>query len=478
MVDFYKILKDEEGRAGEFRDEVNDFIRGDDRVPDAVLNKPTITAPSVALSAQQSAAVDAVGQWHQRAIGCRTFRDEREQVYRCYGFAGTGKTTIALEFARQCPGTVLFAAFTGKAAHVMQTKGCVGASTIHSLIYLSRGKSEQRLEALRKQLAKLIEEGGFEADEVARVKTDIIAEERAVGRPSFTLNPDSPLAEASLLIVDECSMVGEQIAKDLLSFRRPILVLGDPAQLPPVRDCGYFTNQPPDTMLTEVHRHALESPIYRMATIVREGRPLMYERWSDGSGVFDKRELTLDRLVAADQVLVGKNETRHNQNRKMRAHLGRIGVNGVYPVVGDKLVALRNEREEGFLNGQTWTCAGDAELLDAKAGHPDRVRFTVRPAGGECDEEGESNTVTAWAQCFDGSGPRDGDNDGYQAPAGRLRLAASEFGYGYALTVHKAQGSQWPRVVVCDQSHVFRKDGVKWLYTGITRAAEGVEVFR
>lgn len=423
------------------------------------------------LTKQQSDAVDAVAAWHANAVGCRTFRDDREQVFRLYGYAGTGKSSCALEFARACGGSVIFCAFTGKAAHVMRTKGCAGAQTIHSLIYLPRGKSEQRLEMLRKRLQELIEKGetGARVDDVRQA---IAAEERLVNRPSFTLNPESAAADASLIVVDECSMVGETLARDLLSFRRPVLVLGDPAQLPPVRDCGYFTNVRPDMMLTEVHRHALDSPVYRMATAVRKGQPLGF--WSDGeSGVFDKRALTLHHLVKCDQVLVGKNETRHGQNAKMRRHLGRG--QSLYPVTGDKLICLRNERESGFLNGQTWECAADAAVVDqsdvdTRKRTAPRVEMAVRvPGSGDPDDV---YPVTAWASIFEGG----------EAPAGRSRLSASEFGYGYAMTVHKAQGSQWPDVLVCDESGVFSRSGAEavrqWLYTGITRAARSVRVYR
>lgn len=58
--------------------------------------------------------------------------------------------------------------------------------------------------------------------------------------PTFTLNRRSAAAQAKLIIVDECSMVDEQLARDLMSFRTPILVLGDPGQLPPISGGGFF----------------------------------------------------------------------------------------------------------------------------------------------------------------------------------------------------------------------------------------------
>ena len=115
----------------------------------------------------------------------------------------------------------------------MRAKGCKDASTIHSLIYRSRGEDENG--------------------------------------PTFALNDDSAAGKSALIIIDECSMVDEEIGRDLLSFGTPVLVLGDPAQLPPIAGGGYFTAAEPDVMLTEVHRQAADNPIIRMSMIVREG---------------------------------------------------------------------------------------------------------------------------------------------------------------------------------------------------------------
>lgn len=47
-----------------------------------------------------------------------------------------------------------------------------------------------------------------------------------------------------------------------------------------------------------------------------------------------------------------------------------------------------------------------------------------------------------------------------------------EFSWGYAITAHKAQGSEWPSVAVIDESDVFREMGRRWLYTAVTRASD------
>ncbi len=156
------------------------------------------------------------------------------QVFRLFGYAGTGKTTLARHIAEDVEGEVLFGAYTGKAALVLRSKGC-GERAHHPSHDLPRRK-------------------------------DMDSEE-----PSFVLNEDSPASKASLIVIDECSMVDEELGRDLLSFGKPVLVLGDPAQLPPVKGGGYFTEAEPDVMLTEVHRQAADNPIVRLSMMVREG---------------------------------------------------------------------------------------------------------------------------------------------------------------------------------------------------------------
>src|SRR6201982_199992 len=187
-------------------------------------------------SPHQDAALKAVAAWLKAKPG----RDNTPQVFRLFGYAGTGKTTLAKHIAAGVDGKVLFAAFTGKAASVMRQKGCTGASTIHSLIYRARESEEEA--------------------------------------PSFDLWHDSPAAKARLIVIDECSMVDAELGRDLLSFHVPVLVLGDPAQLPPIQGGGFFTDQTPDAMLTEVHRQALGDPIVRLSMEVRAGHTLIPAR--------------------------------------------------------------------------------------------------------------------------------------------------------------------------------------------------------
>src|SRR5258708_25402910 len=135
-----------------------------------------------------------------------------------------------------------------------------------------------------------------------------------------------------------------------MSFGVPVLVLGDPAQLPPVAGGGFFTDAEPDVMLTEVHRQATDDPIIRLSMIVREGGALVEGAYG-ASRVIGRDEVEQEEVILADQILVGRNVTPPSYNARIRQLLRR---GSEMPVAGDKLVCLRNARKRGLLNGSLW----------------------------------------------------------------------------------------------------------------------------
>ncbi len=372
------------------------------------------------VSPQQDAALLAVSRW---------LKSPAPQVFRLFGFAGTGKTTLAKTIAEDSGGEVLFAAFTGKAAQVMRNRGCANARTLHSLIYRPRGEKAE--------------------------------EETGEMQPAFSLNRSSEVKKAKLVIVDECSMVDEKLGRDLLSFGTKVLVLGDPGQLPPVKagegGGGFFTEHEPDVMLTEIHRQARENPIIQLAATVREGGRPDYGRYGE-SRVIGRDDIDADDVLAADQVLVGRNRTRQNFNRRIRTLKG---FEDMLPAAGDKLVCLRNSSEKGLLNGGLWRVTS----VGARAGLAINMLVKSEDEG----PHGSSAKIRVLKAMFE---------DGPEAVPFDRRRRTDEFDYGYALTVHKAQGSQWDRLVLFDESFAFRDTRDRWLYTAITRAAEAITIVR
>lgn len=392
-------------------------------------------------SPQQATALDRVAKW---------LADPRApQVFRLFGYAGTGKTTLAMHLAAGVR-TPMFAAYTGKAASVLRDKGCLGASTLHSLLYNVKDRDRTKLLDLRGKLASI----SPDHPDYPQLRAETSEEEDRVRRPWFHVNPESNLQFADLLVVDEVSMVDARIGKDILSFGKKVLVLGDPAQLPPIQGGGFFTNATPDILLTEIHRQALDNPILRWATMARKGEIIPY---GDEILAHKRRRDTIsdDWLATiAGQVLTGKNETRRDLNRRIRKILGRTSV---FPVYKDVLVMLMNDHRLGILNGT----------------------FGRAQCAAEMEEKAYAETGAApaffWLNfLYDGKVLFDRKIDagpflGLDVDPQRSYLQVD---YGYALTVHKSQGSQWPTVTIYDDGFGKREPETRrrWLYTAITRA--------
>lgn len=390
-------------------------------------------------SAQQEKALQDVARWH---------RSGDSPFYYLAGYAGTGKSSIAKYIGDTIGGDVRYACYTGKAASVMRDKGCRDATTIHRLIYIPSAKGTKRLRDLQDDLKDAQAANPPDARKIESLRTKIVNEVALVRSPSFILNEDSEIRGASLVVIDECSMVNGMMGEDLLSFSVPVLVLGDPAQLPPVRGSGYFTDRRPDFLLEEVHRQALESGVLRMATDIRLGNvPAIGTDYGDAE-VISWDDVNPQAMLDYDQILVGLNRTRNGTNARVRELLGRTSP---LPQAGDRVICTRNNHDLGLLNGEMW------EVLDSAVVDNEKVGLTIT-------DSTNSLNVEAW-QCFflgEKLAHYDHNRD------------TQEFDYGYVITVHKAQGSEFDRVVVFDQSMKFRQYRLSWLYTAVTRAISEV----
>jgi len=404
--------------------------------------------------AQQNKALSKVSEWLKNPSD--------QQVFRLFGWAGTGKTTLARHFAEGI-SRVAFGAYTGKAALVLRQKGCMNAATLHSMIYLPSPKSEADIAEMREELFKLklsLGEEQLTVDEIEchrRVKfiSDQIEDENArLQQPRFTLNRNSDVKSCDLIIVDEVTMVDQRMGEDLCSFGVPILVLGDPGQLPPGGGGGYFTTERPDILLTEIHRQAQDNPILRLATQVRKRLPREVGKYGE-SEVITLKELK-DRtaqVTEMDMILCGRNKTRRVTNQRLR---DLAGIQEMYPIVGEQLVCLKNSAQEGLLNGGLWT-------VDSVEDYSDDLRRYMKVSS---NDEPIATDVEALSMIFRGE---DTNKVDYFTIA-----AAHWFDFGNCLTVHKSQGSQWDSGLVIDESECFRGFESNHLYTGLTRFSEKV----
>lgn len=352
------------------------------------------------LSPQQAQAMDKIMAWYTRGASAG-------KRFVLAGCAGAGKTTLARLIAERIGAdSVAFCAYTGKAANVLREKGCENSGTIHSWTY------------------HLVE-----------------GEE-----PKFEINPDSKLKQMKLVIVDEYSMLPADIRKDLEGLSRRVLYLGDPFQLPPVQgECDLK----PDFFIEEIHRQALESPIIRFATDVRTGKRLSFCNLPEF--LYDKRgQIAVEEYENADQIIVGRNDTRIAWNNRFRQKLGFDG--SPFPLEGDKIICTKNNRQEGLFNGMIGEATGNAEPdeenADAILVHFDEYRGLKTWGGNFRGDEGKCPMYLSYLNRFD---------------------------FAYAITCHKSQGSEFDTVLIYEQT--IGKDPTdrsRWLYTAITRAKQRV----
>ena len=424
---------------------------------------------TINLSDMQARAIAAIRDWYENRRG-------EQQIFRLFGYAGTGKTTItalaidALGFEPMTPGGlggVLFAAFTGKAALVMTRKG-TPAQTIHSLIYRVSEATPEEIARVTEDLASLRRDlprmGPAERDFAMTRIAQLELRLEDIHQPKFLINEQSILRDADLLVLDEVSMVGADMAHDLLAFGKPILVLGDPGQLPPIKGLGFFTEAAPDVMLTEVHRQAGDSAILRLATLAREGLPIPPGAHDDHVWKMSRHDVGPAQMLQGGQVICGTNATRRSLNTAMKRAAG-FGAD--YPTgSGEKIICLKNRHDLGLINGMFLT------LTDVRQDPGDDFAFSAMV-------ETEDGLSIAGRQSFWRG--EYADHVAFDPERGRrewqARRGLIETSWGYAITCHKAQGSQFPTVVVVDDGFGrSAADRSRWLYTAITRAEWGLVI--
>ena len=242
-------------------------------------------------------------------------------------------------------------------------------------------------------------------------------------------------------------MVDTTLGNDVLSFGKPVLALGDPYQLPPPEGHGYFTTHDPHVLLTEVHRHRDDGGIIGLATTIRLGEDI------DGHPSIVDPYTVLDEFEP-DIIVCGTNATRVHLNQTMRSRMGYLHAD--LPQPGEKLICMQNSRERGLLNGQ---------LLDVVEVRP----VSERKYTAIVDDpiSGHRYTVPAYLSDLTRHGPL-GSKD-YTPSVARLA-------YAYAITCHKAQGSEWDRVLIVDEWKWGDED--RWLYTAVTRASKEVRIVK
>lgn len=424
------------------------------------------TIPEIAPSAGQSHAIEQISYWYgQCEDDMADSRPLQQQVFRMFGYAGTGKTTtLKYAIADLDISNVLYGAFTGKAALVMTQKG-TPATTIHSMCYKVHEPTQEEIASAKMELAKLRETGPGEMD-LTLWRAMIRTREEAIKdmhKPTFILNSEGAIRDANLIVLDEVSMVGPEMAADLMSFGKPILVLGDPGQLPPIKGEGAFTQCEPDVMLTEIHRQAEGSAIIRLATMARNGEYIPYDNYSDTVCKIKKSVLGPADMLMADQVMCGMNATRLMLNNAMRDAQGFRDILPEGPK--EKIICLKNNKNFGLING------GFLTLDNIEQGGEHGFSAMITTDDGRKIGEKVKDRPTIYKGHF--IDHQNWDKDRAQKDHWHKK-GMVEATFGNAITVHKSQGSSWPNIIVFDDGFGRGDDRNKWLYTALTRAEQGL----
>jgi len=353
---------------------------------------------------------------------CKWFKSSK-MYYVLAGFAGTGKTFIIRHVIDKLGiemKFVAFATFTGKAALVMTQKanGDYECQTLHRLLYRAEVDYKGNLTFVKK------------------------------GRDNFR--------RLKLIVIDECSMVSAELLQDLYDVGVKILFVGDHGQLPPV---GMVSNiykrlsESPDFCLTEIHRQAEGSPIIYLSMLAREGKAIPYGKYADSGLVIHKSDIGnyIPSMLAADVVICGKNITRTGYNNYIRKEKG---FTDPFPMVGEKLICLKNNWNK---------CIDEYNLVNGMIGYVNEIKhlkdymeivFKPEFTKSTCESRLKKTEFL--------NGKADDD---------MFSRETDLYAFGYAITCHKSQGSQWEKAFVVNE--VLRvEDHKRWLYTAITRASE------
>lgn len=374
------------------------------------------------LSKKQTQIVNNLIDW---------FKSSKQKYITLGGYAGTGKSTILGFVSKELHKdnkdiNIAFCSYTGKASRVMERKlRDVSAlynsdyiGTIHRLIY-----------------RPILDE-----------RDEIIGWEK-VPATDF---------KYSLIVIDEASMVTEDIWNDLLSFNIPILAVGDHGQLPPINSSFNLMNKP-NLKLEEIYRQEADNPIIKISEIARKEGKIPFDMFGRGVKKIHKeedssQEILADVFESFDQntmVLCGYNSSRVKLNKDIRS----LHFDKEIPQVGDRVICLKNNRNENIYNGMM------GNILDISKERLHGFSYYETEISLDFEE------YTFWGKI---------SINQFNSPTFiDLKMRdINYFDFGYALTVHKAQGSQARKVIVFEERFPKMDDEAfsRWLYTAVTRA--------
>jgi exodeoxyribonuclease-5 len=421
------------------------------------------------LSVDQREVYNAIVRW---SAGRDGFRDT---LLKVGGLAGTGKTSLLSVLAHESrSGLVAYVAFTGRAASNLARKFAALGVRSTSKTMLPEGqelRSNSRI--------------AYEADSPEARLPFVGTIHRLLYRPIIDPKTEELRGWAKreeldrpydLLVVDEASMVGDDILEDLRRHGAPILAVGDHGQLPPVKSAGGLMREP-DLRLEKIHRQAAQSPIIQLAHCIRNGEGLRsFKGWDQHVQLAQRSEVdraieeTYKRAESFGDVAVicWTNRMRIKLNTACRRILGVKGE----PRKDEQIICLKNSPP--IFNGMRGILQSDSR--------PGSKPWNMLLHASFPDEEVYDQHLFCNAAQFNRDRPFQSVEElqaiGIEVET--MSAAGSLYDFGYCLTAHKSQGGGFKEVVVyLDRTEeTGNEDYRRWMYTACTRAVERLTVLR
>ena len=387
----------------------------------------------IELTRGQAELLDRISSWFKDSLRGTVSSYKHPQWFAYSGAAGCGKTPVIKEFIRTLglEGSYVGCAYTGKAVLNMLKQG-LNAQTIHSLIY----------------------------NVVPKYQTDPFSNRKSVG---FEFELKTRLdRDYDLIVVDEAPMVNDEMCQEILSFGIPVIFVGDMNQLPPVFGKSTVMENP-DFILTQIMRQSEDNPIVMLSQMILKDIPLLEGKYGDSEVV---REYAMDKklLTDYDQILCFTNHLRYDINCFCRKNI--LGYETPIPRINDKIICRQNNwsvQKDGFyLTNGTSGYIVDLDRSELAKGyylidfHPDYFPEGENFKKLKVDARYLKMTIDEQRNV--------------------MRTYNEKFEYGYAITVHLSQGSEYDRVLFIDSFFNTPELTRKARYTAITRAVNRITI--